>query len=111
MKLTIPNRKLSKRLLDPVETVKNYGLPIAKRINQRLQEFEAAENLEVIRSFPAANCHELTGQSAGRLAVDISANYRLIIQPAEDPPPLKADGGLDWSAVTEILILEIVDYH
>ncbi|MFN0215797.1 MAG: type II toxin-antitoxin system RelE/ParE family toxin [Saprospiraceae bacterium] len=111
MKITIPNRKLTKRLSDPAETVKAYGMPIAKRINQRLQEFEAAENLEIIRSFPAANCHELKGQNAGQLSVDISANYRLIIQQAEDPPPLKADGGLDWSAVTEILILNIVDYH
>jgi len=111
LKTTIPNRKLSKRLSDPSETVKAYGMPIAKRINQRLQEFEAAESLEVLRSFPAANCHELKGQNAGQLSVDVSPNYRLIIQPAEDPPPLKEDGGLDWSAVTEILILEIVDYH
>jgi len=67
--------------------------------------------LETICFLPAANCHELTGQNAGFLAVDVSANYRLIFQPAEDPPPLKDDGGLDWSAVTEILILDIVDYH
>lgn len=86
-------------------------MPRAKRIRQRLQEFEAAENLEVIRSLPAANCHELIGQNAGYLAVDVSANYRLIFQPANDPPPLKDDGGLDWSAVTEILILDIIDYH
>jgi proteic killer suppression protein len=111
LKFTIPNRKLSKRLLDPTETVKAFGMPIAKRISQRLREFEAAENLEVLRFFPAANCHELKGQNAGQLSVDISANYRLIIQPADDPPPLKEDGGLDWSAVTEILILDIVDYH
>ncbi len=111
MKFTIPNRKLSKWLLNPSETVKKYGKPIAKRIHQRLQEFEAADNLEIIRLFPGANCHELTGELAGRLAVNISANYRLILQPAEDPPPIKADGGLDWSAVTEILILDIIDYH
>jgi len=47
-------------------------MPIAKRISQRLQEFEAAENLEVLRFFPAANCHELKGQNAGQLSVDIS---------------------------------------
>lgn len=111
MKFTIPNKKLSKQLLNQSETVKKFGLPIAKRIHQRLQEFEASENLAVIRLLPAANCHELTGQLAGLLAVDVSANYRLIFQLAEIPPPLNADGGLDWSAVTEILILELIDYH
>lgn len=111
MNFTTPNRKLSKRLSDPAETVKTYGMPTAKRIHQRLREFEAASCLEEIRSLPAANCHQLTGQDAGSLAVDVSANYRLIFQPAETPPPLKDDGGLDWSAVTEIIILDIVDYH
>ena len=111
MNFVIPDRKLFKRLSDPVETVKAYGLPNAKRIRQRLKEFAEAENLEDIRSLPAANCHELTGQNAGSLAVDVSANYRLILAPAEDPPPEKEDGGLDWSAVTEIVILDIVDYH
>ncbi|MEO6037574.1 MAG: type II toxin-antitoxin system RelE/ParE family toxin [Saprospiraceae bacterium] len=111
MNFTIPNRKLSKRLSNPAETVKAYGMPVAKRIQQRLQEFTAAENLAVIRSLPAANCHELTGQDAGLLAVDVSANYRLIFQPAEDPPPEKEEGGLDWSAVTDIIIVEITDYH
>jgi plasmid maintenance system killer protein len=111
LNFVIPNRKLFKRLSDPTETVKAFGKTVAKRIHQRLQEFAAAENLEVIRSLPAANCHELTGQNAGLLAVDVSANYRLILAPAEDPPPEKEDGGLDWSAVTEIVILDIVDYH
>jgi plasmid maintenance system killer protein len=111
LNFVVPNRKLFKRLTNPVETVKAYGLPAAKRIRQRLQEFEAAENLEVIRSLPAANCHELSGQNAGSLAVDVSANYRLIFAPAENPPPEKEDGGLDWSAVTDIVIFDIIDYH
>ncbi len=86
-------------------------MPTAKRIHQRLQEFKAAKSLEDIRALPAANCHELTGKDKGSLAVDVSGNFRLIFKPTENPPPLRKDGGLDWSAVTEILILEIKDYH
>ncbi|MFN0013915.1 MAG: type II toxin-antitoxin system RelE/ParE family toxin [Saprospiraceae bacterium] len=111
MNFDILNKKLLKRLNDPAETVKAYGKPVARRIHQRLQEFEAAESLEIIRMLPAANCHELTGKDAGFLAVDVSANYRMIIAPKKTPPPEKEDGGLDWSAVTEIVIHDIIDYH
>lgn len=112
MEVSIFDKKLAKHLKDPSETVKAFGMQIAKRIHQRLQEFETAKNLEEIRSLPAANCHELKGKKTDFfLAVDISSNYRLIIKPTKEPPPLKEDGGLDWSKVTEILILKVEDYH
>ena len=28
-----------------------------------------------------------------------------------DPPPPKKDGGLDWTQITAVTIVEIVDYH
>jgi proteic killer suppression protein len=43
--------------------------------------------------------------------VDLDHPYRLIFIPANDPIPRKQDGGLDWCAVTQIEILEIVDPH
>jgi toxin HigB-1 len=107
----IRDRKLNKRLDDFSETVKAYGKPIAKRIHQRLQEFSSAETLEDLRMLPAAYCHELKDNYAGCLAVDISKNLRIIFKPEEEPPPTKDDGGLDWSAVTDIVIIEITDYH
>lgn len=111
MGYSFDNKKLAKRLGDFSETVKAFGMQTAKRINQRLQEFKAAKNLEDIRALPAANCHELTGKEKGVLAVDVSANYRLIFIPTNMPYPAKEDGGLDWAEVTEIRILEITDYH
>ncbi len=36
--------------------------------------------------------------------------YRLIFEPPEDATR-KPDGGLDWSAVTAINVLDIEDYH
>ena len=83
----------------------------AKKVKQRMAELLAASNLEEIGMLPAAKCHELTGQRAGELAVSISGNYRLIFEPNHNPAPEKEDGGLDWSLVTDIRILEIEDYH
>jgi proteic killer suppression protein len=43
--------------------------------------------------------------------MDLEFLYRLIFEPEHDPIPKRADGGLDWSAVTAIRILEIADTH
>ena len=43
--------------------------------------------------------------------MDLDHPYRLIFRPANDPIPKKADGGIDWSAVTIIEILGVEDTH
>jgi len=53
----------------------------------------------------------LTGDRKGTLAVDLDHPYRLIFEPANDPVPRKPDGGLDWTKITVIRILELRDYH
>lgn len=110
MNISYKSNKLEKQLTDPKALVKAYGLR-AKKINQRMKELLAANNLEVLRKIPAARCHELTGDRKGNFAVDVSANFRLIFKPIHDPLPQKDDGGLDWIAVTDIQMLEVDDYH
>jgi proteic killer suppression protein len=53
----------------------------------------------------------LTGDRRGQLSLDLVHPYRLIIEPADDPVPCKADGGLDWSRVTAIRVLGVEDTH
>lgn len=76
-----------------------------------MDELLAASNLEEMRSLPQARCHELRGDRDGQLSLDLDHPYRLIIQPANDPIPLKPDGGLDWAQVTAVLIVEVADTH
>lgn len=111
MKLDYKNRKLEKSVATLLAIATNYGT-MAKLVNQRKNELEAASTLETMKSLPAANCHELKGKLKGKLAVDISGNHRIIFEPNHCPIPTKEDGGLDWKQVTSILILAIgVDYH
>lgn len=110
MDIIYHSNKLKKQLTDLKELGKAYG-QLARKINQRHEELKAADNLAVMRLFPAACCHELKGNCKGSLAVKVSGNYRLLFQVSHDPIPEKEDGGLDWEAVTAIKIIEIVDYH
>jgi plasmid maintenance system killer protein len=108
--ITYVSNKLKKQLADPKEVARRYG-QLARKINQRHEELKSADNLSILRLFPAAGCHELTGDKKGCLAVNVSGNYRLIFKPNHDPLPCKEDGGLNWEKVTAVTIVEIDDYH
>lgn len=92
------------------ELSRSYGAENARRILRRLDDLRAAANLETMRTLPG-RCHELKHDRAGQLAIDVRHPYRLIFEPANEPVPRKADGGLDWVGVTSIRILEVEDYH
>lgn len=94
---------------NPRELRKRHGVVRAKKIEQRLKQLMAAETLAVMRSTPG-RCHELHGDRAGQLSLDLDHPYRLLFRPAgyHGPGP---GGGLDWSAVRTVIVLGIEDTH
>jgi len=90
---------------------KAFGGRRAKALKKRLDDLDAAIALSDMRHVPG-HCHELVGDRKGHLALDLDQPYRLIFEPADDPVPTREDGGLEWTQVRVIRILEIgVDYH
>ncbi|MDR3183339.1 MAG: hypothetical protein LBT89_10590 [Planctomycetaceae bacterium] len=69
-----------------------------------------SENLAELR-FSDGSWHELSGNRKGELACSLLGLKRLIFVPANHPTPAKPDGGLDWSKITAVMNVEIVDYH
>ncbi|MDD4107136.1 MAG: type II toxin-antitoxin system RelE/ParE family toxin [Prolixibacteraceae bacterium] len=110
MKIEYAKNKLEKQLGSMGELKKAFGVN-AKRIGSRLDDIEASPNLAILMQIPAANCHPLTGDRKGEWAVDVSGNYRLIFKIQNNPIPKIQDGSVDAHLVTDICILEIVDYH
>ena len=111
MDIVFGNTKLRKDSTDTRRACKKWGARRAKLVRRRLDELSAADNLEVMRTLPQARCHELKGNRAGQLSVDLEHPYRLLFSPAHDPVPRKDDGGLDWKRVTAVEILEVTDTH
>jgi proteic killer suppression protein len=64
--------------------------------------------LEYLRNQPG-NCHELSQNRSGELGISLDGLFRLVFVPVE--PVMKPDGGLNWSEVYAVEIIEIVDYH
>lgn len=90
--------------------VRRHNHQRAKLIRRRLDDLRAAASLEVMRNLPG-RCHELKGDRAGQLSLDLDGPYRLLFRPAQEPPPEKPDGGLDWKQVVTVIILGVVDTH
>lgn len=103
--------KMQKHSQTIADAQREWGTIRGILVRRRLDELAAASNLEMMKKLPGAKCHELTGNLKGKLAVNLDQPYRLIFEPANDPVPRKADGGLDWTQVTEINITDILDYH
>jgi plasmid maintenance system killer protein len=105
------NRKFEKELSSEAALIKRWGPEQAKKIKRRLTELAAAENLEVMKTLPQARAHELSGNRAGQISLDVKHPYRLLITPDHEETPCKEDGGLDWKRVTRIKVLGVEDTH
>lgn len=89
----------------------NYGNPVYKTLKVIHTKLESADSLSDIRGYK--NCEELRGDRKGQLSMRLDRKRRLIFEPVElaGQSIRKPDKGLDWSKVTAVRVLEIVDYH
>ncbi len=111
MVIYFKTKRLQKICSNKNESIKKLGSKMARKLQQRLMELKAASCLADISKVPPPRCHQLSSDRSGQLSVDLEHPYRLLFIPANDPIPIKKDGGLDWAKVTEIEIVEIVDTH
>lgn len=110
MKVDFPNLK-DKVLCESTKNLtRAFGTENAKKLRARLDDLDAASSMEDMRNLPG-RWEELQGRRAGQFSARLHGGYRLIVRPQTEPPPVKADGGLDWRAIDSIYIVEVVDYH
>ncbi|MCF8130098.1 MAG: killer suppression protein [Deltaproteobacteria bacterium] len=111
MDILFKTKKMEKQCNSQTLLVRAYGSKRAILIRRRLDELRAADSLNTIRYLPQARCHELKGNHAGKLSVDLDHPFRLLFRSANEPIPKKADGGLDWDGVSAVEIIGVEDTH
>jgi proteic killer suppression protein len=110
MEIAIPSADDPKDWNETKRLVRLHGVQRAKLIRRRLDDLHAVASLEVMRNLPG-RCHELKANRAGQLSIDLDGPYRLIFKPSETPPPKRATGGLDWTEVVAITLVEVANTH
>lgn len=111
MEVYFTSKKLQKYLSTHTEIIKRYGQQNGIRIEQRLTQLKAANNLEQMNSIPGARLHPLKGNRKGEYAIDVIHPFRIVLKPYCDELPLRNDNEVDLSKIFAVTILEIVDYH
>ena len=111
MELTFRNAKLARLCSSGDWMIRELGAPMARRLGGRLQELEAADTLADMRLLPQARAHELHGDRDEQISLDLVHSMRLILEVADDPTPRMPEGGLDWAAITSVMVVEIADTH
>lgn len=105
-------RKLEKKCNSEKEATKEWGPVVAKKLMQRFSELAALDNLSMASHLPPLRLHQLSGKRNEQFGVDVVRNsFRIVFIPANKPLPRLDDGGIDKSKVTEIMILEVTNYH
>jgi toxin HigB-1 len=87
---------------------KKFGTLSAKKLQTRLGELF---NAKCVAELKAGKPHPLKGDHLGAFAVSLHGGHRLVFRPALSPAPTREDGAVDWEAVTEVIIVQIGDYH
>ena len=110
MEIRFASERLKKSCEMSGERKKRWGELAAGKLKARLDELDAALTLDDMRNLPG-RWEQLTGDRKGQLSCRLTGGLRLIVHPTRQPPPAKPDGGLDWRAIDQVTILEVVDYH
>ena len=85
MRIYFKTKKLQKTCSVSKETIKQFGAKRGLKLQQRLMELRAAETLAEISHLPPHRCHELSGNRAGQLSVDLDHPYRILFIVANEP--------------------------
>lgn len=104
MKINVPNKKLEKILMSEKNIKKEYN-KLSQRLMMRINTLQTVDNLSYVPTDKPERCHLLEGEYRGCYAVCIDSNWRIIIKPKGYEMPY------DKTIITEIDIIDIVDYH
>jgi proteic killer suppression protein len=113
MQIRFANSNLARTCNSSRNAIRKLGPGSGKRLMQRLEDMASAENLAVLARLPG-RAHPLTRGRAseeGQWSVDLEHPLRLVFVPDHDPVPIRSDGAIDATQITDICIVEVRDTH
>ena len=110
MQVEFVDQRLKKTCEDKATRQRTFQKSAADKLALRLDDLRAAANMEAARHLPGS-WEELSGDRKGQFSCRLDKKLRLIVKPTRQPPLLKPDGGLDWTAIDALTVIEVVNYH
>lgn len=111
MNIQFKTSSLEKLCNNSKKLINKFGSETAKNISERLDLMKAALVLEDLGHAPG-NYHVLKHDRHQQIAVSINKTDRIIFESLEDPIPFLPDNAtLDWSKISNIIVIDIENYH
>lgn len=110
MDILFGSRKLRELCHDDLLATRTLGAPSATKLRARMDDLRAASNFAVCFVLPG-RLHALTGKRAKTYAMTLHGGWRLILELANEPLPLRIDKSPDLTRITAIRVIEVCDYH
>jgi proteic killer suppression protein len=110
MTVRFADKKFKKVVNNDRARLREFGKIRALKLSTRLDQLCCADSLESLKNQPG-NFHELSGDRKGQWACDLDQPYRLIFTSGHQPIPINAHGNYEWQKITEVIILEVINYH
>lgn len=95
------SKKLEKICTSDKAAIQAYGMEMAEKLVQRLDEIHAADSVDFLLAHRIGRCHELHGNLEGILAMDLVQPHRLLFI---------RDGRIQGIEIVKITKIE-KDYH
>ena len=111
MELGFDSERLRALFSDPVKLRRRFGPERAKKIELRLSQILAADDLAVLCRLPQARCHQLTADRAEQFSLDLDGPYRLLVEVGDIPISRLPDGGIDRTQVHRLYVVDVTDTH
>ena len=92
------NNKLEGVCTNASKAEKKYGIDMAIKISQRIDEISAVDSIETMLNHKIGRCHMLKGSRKGEYAVDLVQPFRFVFE--EKNKEIKV-----------VRIIDITDYH
>jgi len=104
MKIEYKSKKVEKVCNNLKEATKKYGKKVAKKLQLRLMQIQALDNLEQVPTSPPFRRHKLNGNKAGYFAINITESYRLLIKASDGDDE-------DISTITVVCVEEVSNHY
>ncbi len=75
---TFKSKKLERVCTSDKAAIRAYGVEMAEKLVQRLDEIHAADSVDFLLAHRIGRCHELHGNLEGTLAMDLVQPHRLL---------------------------------
>ena len=110
MEVSFASDRLKKTCEPVAERKRRFDEPTAGKLKTRLDDLDAAHSMEDMRNLPG-HWEELKGDRRGQFSCRLAGGLRLIVRPRRQPARTRPDGGLDWRAVDQVTVVDVLDYH